>query len=107
VSTSEKTLVEYYNKKLVLLHKLSWNIPEEDKINIVISGICNINIRQLAFSNNYKTLEELLTFLRSRDFSAYDNESKLSKSDSFKILCYICEQPGHKKVNFPSLRKRF
>lgn len=105
-SAEEKSLVAYFHKKLILINKLSWDIPECDKINIIISSIGEAHVRQLALTNNYKTLDELLTFLRSTDYSRretkYDRQN--TKSSNFKISCYNCNETGHKKINCPQLR---
>lgn len=107
-SSDEPTLGAYFNKKLLLLNKLSWNIPECDKINIIISGISDPSVRQLAFGNNYKTLDDLMTFFRSNDFSrtALNRTSKLVRPGGSKIMCYHCQEAGHKKINCPALRPK-
>lgn len=51
-SVDADNLLDYFDKKLTLLNKLSWNIAECDKLNIIISGILDPLIRQLEYSNN-------------------------------------------------------
>lgn len=109
-SSNDSSLIEYSRKKLGKLSKLSWEIPEIHKINIVVTGITDINIRQLAFANNYRSVDELLTFLRSCDHNLRKSKANIktpfdSEKSQLKIYCFKCNEPGHKRNNCP--KKRF
>lgn len=55
-------------------------------------------IKQLAYSNNYKTLDGLLTFLRGSDLAVRQQYSKnISVKEGSKIMCFNCNDTGHKK----------
>lgn len=116
-SAGARSHAEYFKIKLEKINKLSSDIPEGDKVNIIITGINNPDMRQIAFANNYGTLDELLTYLRSRDHFATSSEPSSStvasgkvatpsKTSGLKITCFECKKPGHKKLNCPQLRQQ-
>lgn len=119
-SGSARNYVDYYNNKLFKLNRLAWAIPEKDKVNIIVTGITEEKIRHVAFTNNYDTVDDVLTYLRTCDHESstatrgkeqappatkYKRPLVSNKPTEFKITCYGCNQPGHKIVNCPSRRQ--
>jgi hypothetical protein len=62
-----RTLVDYFHTKLNQLRKLNWQIPEQDKINIIVHNITDSGTRQMTLANNPRNLDDLLTHFRSCD----------------------------------------
>jgi hypothetical protein len=66
-SNQHRTLVDYFHTKLNQLRKLNWQIPEQDKINIIVHNITDSGTRQMTLANNPRNLDDLLTHFRSCD----------------------------------------
>lgn len=107
-SDSTKTFVSYFHEKLQKLNCLNWDIPEQEKVNIIIHGVVKKDVRQMALANNYKRTDELLTYLRGCDLDniedSKDERRPVSLSSSFKIRCYFCHETGHTKNSCPKRR---
>lgn len=93
-SIPDQKLVQYFEEKLHRLQRLNWDIPEHEKVNIIVHGITQKDIKQMALANNYQKTEELLTFLRGCDLTVSNThtsrrvENKYEQS-SFKIKCFF------------------
>lgn len=104
-SDRHNSLAEYFEEKLRKIHRLNWEIPEQEKVNIIVHGIREKDIKQMALANKYQNTDELLTYLRGCDLNS-DSKYPLKQNftSDFKIQCFNCKESGHRSFNCP--RKR-
>jgi len=96
-SASKETFDQYAIDKLSLLYQM--NLPESDKIHLLISGINQTSIRTTALSLASESLDVFLEKMRCITEGASDFEKKfplVSSTDKTKeVSCRNCGKKGH------------
>ncbi|XP_011858869.1 PREDICTED: uncharacterized protein LOC105556393 [Vollenhovia emeryi] len=121
-----QTFDEYALEKLALMHRL--DLPIQDSIQLLISGITQSSLRATALSVTSESMDSFLEKMRLISQGALDPEKKTStqpkqqgkngtckncgkKGHNFKeckaeISCFYCKEKGHRSYDCPSLKQR-
>jgi len=123
-SVSKETFDQYAIDKLTLLHQL--NLPENDTIHLLISGISQSSLRATALSLADETLDSFLEKMRCITEGLTDGEKKLftvqsakkpmeltcrncgkkgheAKTCKSEAICFYCKATGHRRLECPKL----
>jgi hypothetical protein len=97
----KEKFIEYANDKLDLMQSL--NVPEKDQINMLATGIRDLNLRAVALTVVDESLEQFLD--RMRIITEEIGHNRVAQSNTYKpalqrfnigvIKCSNCQKKGH------------
>jgi len=126
---AKESFDQYAIEKLALMHQL--DLPEEDRIHLLIGGIAQSSLRATALSVAATSLDVFLERMRQISEGVGDGDRKPSaagsgpkkdarevacrncgkKGHSHKecrgeLVCFYCKNKGHRRFDCPALHKR-
>ncbi|XP_018316620.1 uncharacterized protein [Mycetomoellerius zeteki] len=121
----KESFMEYAMEKLTLMHNL--NLAEDSAIHLLISGIGNRALREIAISLNHETVDSFLEAMRRVASVSMEADKRLpggwkgakakeattekanqsSKTpDKDEITCHYCKKTGHVRANCYKLQRK-
>ncbi|XP_029169193.1 uncharacterized protein LOC114939131 [Nylanderia fulva] len=123
---AKESFDEYALEKLSLMHRL--DLPEDDRIQLLVSGIQQMSLRATALSLSAGSVDSFLEKMRTITQGTMEVERKAAPSSSQAKMdssckncgkkghshqqcradatCFYCKERGHRRFDCPALRKK-